>query len=123
MRILLELHPFFCPWPPFSYQIPPESPFTPKKPEEIKDMNDFVISQGWLVGKKGPSLSTLPSLYCQVMLKEYHVTDQVSKMWLCSILSLSCLFYQISCMCLGRVYHTTEPLVSKRSSLLPLAGN
>ena len=61
-----------------SCQIPPEAPFVPKSSSAIKEIENFHESRGWLVGEKGPHPSSLPSLYCQVMLKEYHVTDAVS---------------------------------------------
>lgn len=62
----------------YSYQIPPEAPFTPKSPSTIKAMDHFRVSHGWLISEDGPTPSTLPSFYCQLMLKEYHVTDAVS---------------------------------------------
>ena len=65
-----------------SYNIPPESPFSPKSPQTIRAMENFHVSRGWLMSQNGPTLSALPSLYCQVMLKEYHVTDAVREILL-----------------------------------------
>ena len=42
-------------------------------------MDNFHHSKGWMVNdKEQPTKESLPSLYCQVTLKEYHVTERVS---------------------------------------------
>jgi hypothetical protein len=92
-----------------SLQLPPETNFTPKRREELAAISDFYTMKSWLIPKEGLlSPDTLPSLYCQLTLKEYHVTER------------------INCIALGQVYHSSlgfNPSPSNRKhSLLPLAA-
>lgn len=59
--------------------MPPEALFSPKRKEEILGTDNFTPEKGWFVPRDGlPTLDSLPSLYCQITLKEYHVTERVS---------------------------------------------
>ena len=65
--------------------IPPEQEFIAKTLEEIKSMEKFTVANDWLLMADGcVRHDSLPSQYCQIALREYHVTEQVRQIAHCS---------------------------------------